>query len=124
MPLCLVYGFDYAGAMARRRLLALTTAGLMAAMSAAAAAQPREAEATVTCSNPAGGGSWRIVIDYRNGTVDANTARITPAQISWFDPKDGGIYTLDRNSGDLLGSVASATGGYFRRGHCNLEQPQ
>jgi len=103
------------------RVLALTglTAGLAVA-GGQGAAQP--SQTTVVCSNPAGGVSWEIMIDYRNATVDANPARITPAQISWFDPKDGGNYTLDRNSGKLLASVASSTGGYFRHGRCDLEK--
>ena len=67
------------------------------------------------------GTAWQIRIDYGKATVDANPARITQGAISWFDPKDFGNYTLDRKSGDLTTSVASSTGGYFRRARCNLE---
>ena len=83
-----------------------------------------ESETTITCANPVSGTSWRIVIDYGKATVDSNPAEITQAGISWFDPKDGGNYTLDRKSGALTASVASSTGGYFRRGRCRLEDPR
>jgi hypothetical protein len=62
------------------------------------------------------------VIDYRKSTVDSHPAEITRAAISWFDPKDGGHYTLDRTSGNLTASVASSTGGYFRHERCRLEE--
>jgi hypothetical protein len=83
-------------------------------------AAPEDGRA-ITCTNPANGASWQVRIDYRNATVDANPAAITDAGISWFDPKDGGNYTLDRNSGNLTAAVASSTGGYFRYAHCNLD---
>lgn len=86
----------------------------------AANAEAPESPAAITCTNPVSGTSWQIVIDYRKSTVDANAAAITPAAISWFDPRDGGNYTLDRKSGDLRAGVASSTGGYFRRAHCAL----
>ena len=101
----------------RRWAAALGTAGLLAS---AAAAQEREA--AMTCTNPASGASWRIAIDFGKGTVDANRAEITPAKVSWFDPKDGGNYVLDRSTGDLRAIVASSTGGYFRRAHCAVEK--
>ena len=83
-------------------------------------AQP--SKTSITCTNPVSGASWQIVIDLDKATVDSNRAEITGAKISWFDPTDGGNYTLDRKSGDLTASVASSTGGYFRRGHCSLEK--
>ena len=86
-------------------------------------ADAQESPAAITCTNPVSGTSWQIAIDYRNATVDANRAKITQAQISWFDPKDGGNYTLERKSGDLTAGVASSTGGYFRRARCTLEKP-
>jgi hypothetical protein len=82
----------------------------------------QESEIAITCSNPVGGASWQIRIDYRKATVDSHPATITGAEVSWFDPKDGGNYTLDRKSGGLTATVASSTGGYFRRGRCSLEQ--
>jgi len=82
----------------------------------------QEGETAITCTNPVSGASWQIMIDYRKATVDSNRANISGAEISWFDPKDGGNYTLDRKSGDLTASVASSTGGYFRHGRCSLEK--
>jgi hypothetical protein len=81
-----------------------------------------EGGVAITCTNPVSGTSWQIMIDYRNATVDSNPAEITRTGISWFDPKDGGNYTLDRESGALTASVASSTGGYFRHGRCTLEK--
>jgi hypothetical protein len=92
-------------------------AGLAAPMKSGAA---RESGTAITCINPVSGASWQIVIDYRKATVDAYPAEITRSEISWFDPKDGGHYTLDRTSGALTASVASSTGGYFRHDRCRL----
>jgi hypothetical protein len=77
-------------------------------------------ETAITCTNPVSGTSWQIAIDFSKATVDSNRAKSTRDEISWFDPKDGGNYTLDRKSGDLTAIVASSTGGYFRHGRCNL----
>lgn len=85
-------------------------------------AQESETATAITCTNLVSGTSWQIAIDFDKGTVDANRAKISAAKISWFDPADGGNYTLDRKSGDLTVSVASSTGGYFRHGHCTLEK--
>ena len=82
----------------------------------------QESETAITCVNPVSGTSWQVVIDYGKGTVDSNPAEITQTGISWFDPKDGGNYKLDRRSGDLTASVASSTGGYFRHGRCRPEK--
>ncbi len=82
----------------------------------------QESETAITCTNPVSGTSWQIVIDYGKATVDSNPAEITRTGISWFDRKDGGNYRLDRQSGDLVASVASSTGGYFRHGRCRLEK--
>ena len=84
----------------------------------------QESETALTCTNPASGASWQIMIDYRKPTVDSNPAEISRGGISWFDPKDGGNYTLDRESGALTASVGSSTGGYFRRARCTLEKPR
>ena len=96
-------------------------ASLLAAISLSIAAHSApENGGAITCTNPANGASWQVRIDYRKATVDANPAAITDAGISWFDPTDGGNYTLDRSSGNLTAAVASSTGGYFRYAHCNL----
>jgi hypothetical protein len=97
--------------------IALLAAGSI--VPATSGASP-DSEAAVTCINSASGASWQIAIDLGKATVDANPAKITEARISWFDPADGGNYTLDRKSGDLTASVASSTGGYFRHGRCSL----
>jgi hypothetical protein len=99
--------------------------GVMAGLAIGVAtcnSEARENETAVTCTNPVSGVSWQITIDYRNSTVDSHPAEITRSAISWFDPKDGGNYTLDLKSGDLTGIVASSTGGYFRRARCSLEK--
>jgi hypothetical protein len=97
------------------------TAGLTVSTITCAA---QEGVTAMTCVNPVSGTSWQIAIDYDKATVDGNPAEITRARISWFDPKDGGNYKLNRESGDLTASVASSTGGYFRHSHCRLEKPR
>jgi hypothetical protein len=105
------------------RVLATLLAGLAVGLGVPAVnGRAEESEAAITCTNPVSGTSWQIRIDYRKATVDSNPAEIKRTEISWFDPKDGGNYTLDRQSGDLTASVASSTGGYFRHGRCSLEK--
>ena len=79
-------------------------------------------ESAVTCTNPASGSQWQILIDYARSTVDSYPASITEAKISWHDTSDGGNYTLDRKSGNLTVVIASSTGGYFLFDRCNLEK--
>jgi hypothetical protein len=111
------------GTMFHVRVIAAGIAGLAACLSVwTINCDAQESEAAITCVNPVSGTSWQIVIDYGKATVDSNPAEITQAGISWFDPKDGGNYKLDRRSGDLTASVASSTGGYFRHGRCRLEK--
>src|SRR5713226_9208150 len=100
-------------------ILVATILIVLAILAAPAAAQP--SEVAITCTNPYSGASWQITIDYRTPAVDANPAHVSAGSISWFDPKDGGNYTLDRKTGALVGAVASSTGGFFRRGRCDLE---
>lgn len=103
--------------------IAAAAAGIAipAAAPAAAPGETAAGETAVTCTNPASGTSWQIRIDFAKGTVDANPARISEAEISWHDAKDGGNYTLDRKSGDLTVIVASSTGGYFVYDRCRLK---
>jgi hypothetical protein len=109
----------------RKRVLAAGVAGLAAGLAAPAIdGNAQEGESVITCTNPVSGTSWQIAIDYQKPAVDTYRAEITPGAISWFDPKDGGNYTLDRKSGDLRASVASSTGGYFRRARCDLDKPR
>ncbi|MGH7013178.1 MAG: hypothetical protein ACREEL_03320 [Stellaceae bacterium] len=101
--------------MFTRRHLAVLTAGL-AGLAAPAAAQL--AAAVMTCTNPASGATWQIRIDFAQRTVDANSAHIDAAEIAWHDAKDGGNYTLDRQSGKLTFVAPSSTGGYFLYDRC------
>jgi hypothetical protein len=123
-------GFGYGSAMARgtqpmirKWILAAGIAGLAAGLAVATrSGEAQPGAAAMRCTNPASGASWQIVIDYGKNTVDANPAEISRTAISWFDPRDGGRYRLDRGSGDLTGSAASSTGGYFRYARCRPEQ--
>jgi hypothetical protein len=78
-------------------------------------------ESAITCTNPVSGATWQIRIDYDHSTVDSNPARISDAEISWRDAKDGWGYTLNRKSGNLTVILASATGGNFLYDRCKLE---
>ena len=109
--------------MFRNRVLAAGIAGLAAGLSVPTInGYAQEGATALTCTNPANGMSWEVLIDYRKTTVDSHPAEITRGGISWFDPKDGSNYTFDRKSGDLTANVASSTGGYFRRARCTLEK--
>jgi hypothetical protein len=103
-----------------RHIVAAIAALATCVAAASGDGQPPGQALVVTCSNPASGATWQISIDYGRATVDANPARISPAQISWHDAKDGGNYTLDRASGDLTVVLASSTGGYFLHHRCAL----
>jgi hypothetical protein len=128
--LCREPGFAYGSVhgdmgptMFRDRILAAGIAGLAVGLAVPTiSGDTQESETAITCTNPVSGTSWQIMIDYRKATVDSHPAEIKQAEITWFDPKDGGNYTLDRKSGDLTASVASSTGGYFRHGRCSLEK--
>ena len=128
--LCSGPGFEYGSAhgnagdvMFQNRVLGAGIIGLAAGLTGPAInGDAQESKTTVTCTNPVSGASWQIAIDFEKSTVDSNQAKITLATISWFDPADGGNYTLDRKSGDLTASVASSTGGYFRHSRCSLEK--
>ena len=109
--------------MYQSRILAAGIAGLVAGLAVPTKnGDAQESKTAIICINPISGTSWQIAIDFDKATVDSNRAKITGAKISWFDPTDGGNYTLDRKSGDLTASVASSTGGYFRHGRCSLEK--
>lgn len=106
--------------MFRHRVAAAGMAGLAAGLLLPAVGLRAQDRAAILCTNTASGASWQVTIDFAKSTVDAQPARITGAAISWFDPKDGGSYTLDRKTGALTASVASSTGGYFRSARCAL----
>lgn len=84
-------------------------------------AEPQHGAIAITCTNPYSGASWQIKIDYNQHTVDANPAEIDEATISWRDAANGWRYALDRKSGKLTVTVASATGGNFLYDSCKLE---
>jgi hypothetical protein len=108
--------------MFRNRVLATGIAGLAAGVLPTIHVYAQEGPAAVTCTNPANGMSWPVLIDYGKSTVDSYPAEITRSGISWYDPKDGSNYTFDRQSGHLTANVASSTGGYFRHARCTLEK--
>jgi hypothetical protein len=128
--LCSGRGFEYGSAdgnagdfMFQNRVLGAGIIGLAAGLVVPAiSVNAQEGKTAVTCTNPISGASWQIAIDFERATVDSNQAKITLATISWFDPTDGGNYTLDRKSGALTAIVASSTGGYFRHGRCTPEK--
>jgi hypothetical protein len=97
------------------------TIAVSAALAVCSCAQAAPAGAiAVTCTNPASGVSWRIVVDYDRATVDSNPARISDTEIAWRDAKDGWRYRLDRRTGKLTVVLASATGGNFLFDQCRL----
>jgi hypothetical protein len=113
------------GLMHFERILAAAVVGVGALVALPGPGTAAQAQATaVTCSNPVSGAHWQIMIDYQKSTVDSYPAEITVAEISWFDPKDGGYYSIDRQSGDLITALGSSTGGWLRHNHCSLETPR
>lgn len=85
-----------------------------------ASAVAQHGQSAISCTNPASGATWQIVIDYDRGTVDSYPAAISDMTIAWRDPRDQGNYTLDRKSGDLRVVIPSSTGGYFLHDRCKL----
>ena len=98
--------------------IACVTAGLVVSPITSYAQQN---EAAITCTNPASGASWQVMIDYGKATVDSYPAKISLTAISWFDRKEQGNYTLDRKSGNLTVIFASSTAGHFIYDRCGLE---
>jgi hypothetical protein len=72
------------------------------------------------CTNAAGGANWPIVIDLDQHLVDSFPARITETWVSWRNP-NGGVYELERSTGNLQLRAASSTGGYFLHYNCKPE---
>jgi hypothetical protein len=105
--------------MGMTRTLAAGTAAL--ALGTVASVQAQQGEIPISCTNPVSGTTWQIRIDYAKSTVDSNPARISAGEITWRDLKDGWNYALDRKTGNLTVTIASATGGNFLYHRCKLE---
>jgi hypothetical protein len=103
------------------RCLILVALAVGAAIAAHDSAPAEAASLAYTCVNPASRTAWPMLVDDRRATVDANPAKITNAEISWFDPRDGSYNIFNRTTGELTASIASSTGGYFRYAHCRLD---
>ncbi len=99
----------------------MTSALALAFAGPARSIEAAHGQIPVTCTNPASGATWQIMIDYDHSTVDSNPARISEKEIWWRDAKDGWDYTLDRKSGKLTVVLASSTGGSFLYDRCKLE---
>jgi hypothetical protein len=90
-------------------------------LAGAAYAQSPRSPVSVECTNPYSGARWTIKIDYGQRTVDSNPAQIDDTTISWRDSANGWYYELDRKTGNLTVTVASATGGNFLHDQCALD---
>jgi hypothetical protein len=89
----------------------------------AVAADARAAETGslhLSCTNPASGASWPVVVDLDHARVDSLPATISHNRISWHDPNQG-YFDLDRVTGQLQFRNASSTGGYFLHYTCRTE---
>ena len=107
--------------MLRTRPLAVLLGVLAFGIASAGITSAADGDATaITCTNPSSGTSWQIKIDYDRSTVDSNPARIGDAEIAWRDGPAGWYYSLDRKSGRLTITLASATGGNFLYDDCKL----
>jgi hypothetical protein len=104
----------------RLRGEAMYAFALSIALASVAHAQSPRSPISVECTNPYSGVHWTIKIDYDQHTVDSNPARIDDSTISWRDSANGWYYELDRKTGNLTVTVASATGGNFLHDQCTL----
>jgi hypothetical protein len=100
------------------------TAGLFLVL-ALGAAPTRDAAAEagvlhLSCTNPASGTIWPVVVDIDHGKVDSAAATITDKWVSWGDTSRG-FYDLERATGKLRFRNASSTGGYFLYYQCRAE---
>jgi hypothetical protein len=102
------------GEITLRVIRAFALPCIVAAASLMAASQPlHAATATFRCMNTSSGTTWDVKVDYDRATADSYPAKITASEISWKDTKEGGIYSLDRNTGALTYVNSSSMGGYL-----------
>jgi hypothetical protein len=102
-------------------LVIAASAGLWAWSTTISRAEMLHGETAITCTNPVSGATWQIRIDYDHATVDSNAARISDSEISWRDASNGWYYRLDRKTGNLTVTLASATGGNFLYDRCRMD---
>jgi hypothetical protein len=100
---------------------AICAVALSIVLAGAADAQSQASPISVACTNPYSGVRWTIKIDYDQHTVDSNPAQIDDTAISWRDSANGWYYVLDRKTGNLTVTIASATGGNFLHDQCTLD---
>jgi hypothetical protein len=72
------------------------------------------------CTNPTGGATWAVVVDFDHSLVDSLPASISEKWINWRIA-GGGIYEFERATGKLQLRAASTTGGYFLHYTCQPE---
>ena len=101
--------------------LALAIAAISALPALAEAPPAQHGESAVSCINPHSGATWQIRIDYDRATVDSNPAKISDTTIWWREASTGWNYALDRKTGNLTITIASATGGNFLYDRCKLD---
>jgi hypothetical protein len=104
------------------RLVALLGAGCGLALTLAATSSARAAELTFQCANSASHALWTLKVDDVQHTADGFPAQITANEISWRDTGNGGIYELDRATGELTFTNSSSMGGYMLYHQCHLQK--
>jgi hypothetical protein len=107
--------------LARLPVIIAASVGLWAWSTNMSRAEMLHGETAITCTNPVSGATWQIKIDYDHATVDSNAARISDGEISWRDASNGWYYRLDRKTGNLTVTLASATGGNFLYDRCRMD---
>jgi len=97
----------------------LTACAVLAAVFGAVSGGPAQAaDLSFQCTNQASGATWTVKVDEQKRTADGAPADISAARISWRDAQTGGIYDLNRKSGELTFVNSSSTGGYMLFHRC------
>jgi hypothetical protein len=97
-----------------RSIRAFVLPSIFVATSLWMASEPlHAATATFRCMNTASGTTWDVKVDYDHATADSYPAKITANEIFWKDTKEGGTYSLDRNTFALTFVNSSSMGGYL-----------